>query len=131
MAITAITSVPLAVNVDSASPHESQLVEETLADSFLDELPAHIIGDKAYDSDPLDRHLQENYGIEMIAPNRRNRGQTQDGRKLRRYCKRWAVERFFAWLHWFRRLVTRYEFHAEYFLGMVRLGCMRIMLRSL
>ena len=40
-----------------------------------------------------------------------------------------TVERFFAWLQWFRRLVTRYEYHIETFLGMVRLGCMKIMLR--
>jgi hypothetical protein len=31
-------------------------------------------------------------------------------------------------LQWFRRLVTRYEYHIENFLCMVRLGCMRIML---
>jgi transposase len=111
--------------------HESKLVGETLAGSFLDQLPERLIGDKAYDSDPLDRHLDEEYGIEMIAPNRENRSRTQDGRKLRRYRKRWAVERLFAWLQWFRRLVTRYEFHAENFLGMVRLGCMKIMLRYL
>ena len=36
MAIAAVTSLPLAVNVDSASPHESQLVEETLAGTFHD-----------------------------------------------------------------------------------------------
>ena len=80
-----VTSLPLAVTVDSASPHESRLVDETLAGSFLDQLPARLIGDKAYDSDPLDRHLDEAYGIEMIAPNRENRSSTQDGRKLRRY----------------------------------------------
>ena len=40
-------------------------------------------------------------------------------------------ERLFAWLHWFRRLVIRWEYHAENFLGMVRLGCMKIMLRYL
>jgi transposase len=34
----------------------------------------------------------------------------------------WRVERLFAWLHWFRRLVTRYEYHIENFLGMVRLA---------
>src|SRR6266568_2952025 len=45
--------------------------------------------------------------------------------------RRWVVERLFAWLHWFRRLVVRYEFHAENFLGMVRLGCMKIVLRYL
>ena len=39
---------------------------------------------KAYDSDPLDRHLDEECGIEMIASNRQNRSKTQDGRALRR-----------------------------------------------
>lgn len=86
--------------IDSASPHESKLVDETLAGSFLDELPEKLIGDKAYDSDPLDHHLDQEYGIEMIAPNRENRSQTQDGRALRRYLRRWVVERLFAWLHW-------------------------------
>ena len=131
MAVATAASVPLAVTVDSASPHESKLVDETLAGSFLDELPERLIGDKAYDSDPLDRHLAEDYGIEMIAPNRENRSPTQDGRALRRYRRRWAVERLFAWLQWFRRLVTRYEYHADNFLGMLRLGCMKIMLRFL
>jgi transposase len=41
------------------------------------------------------------------------------------------VERLFAWQQWFRRLVKRYEFHAENFLAMVRLGSMKIMLRFL
>ncbi len=131
MAIAAGNSVPLAVTIDSASPHEPKLVDETLSGSFLDELAARLIGDKAYDSDPLDRHLEQEYGIEMIAPNRENRSQTQDCRTLRRYKRRWVVERMFAWLQWFCRLVTRYEFHAENFLGMVRLGCMKIMLRFL
>ena len=45
-------------------------------------------------------------------------------------CK-WVVERLFAWQQWFRRLVKRYEFHAENFLAMVRLGSMKIMLRFL
>jgi transposase len=124
MAIAAVTSPPLAVNVESASPHECKLVEETLAGSFLDELPARLIGDKAYDSDRLDEQLRRDYDIEMIAPNRENRGKTQDGRKLRRYKRRWRVERLFAWLQWFRRLVTRYEYHIENFLGMVRLACL-------
>ena len=41
--------------------------------------PARVIGDKAYDSDRLDEILAAQ-GIEMIAPNRLNRSQTQDGR---------------------------------------------------
>jgi transposase len=130
VAIAADNSLPLAVSVQSASPHESQLVEEALAGSFLDELPARLVGDRAYDSDSLDQKLEEEYGIELIAPHRgRRRTPTQDGRRLRRYRKRWRVERLFAWLHWFRRLVTRYEYHVENFLGMVRLACVMLLLK--
>jgi transposase len=125
-------SLPLAVSVQSASPHESQLVEEVLAQSFLDELPARLIGDKAYDSDRLDQHLLETYGIELIAPHLRTRRQpTQDGRPLCRYRRRWRIRRLFSWLHWFRRLVTRWEYHIENFFGMVRLGCIKLLLRHI
>jgi transposase len=130
VAIAADNSLPLAVSVQSASPHESQLVEEALAGSFLDELPARLVGDRAYDSDSLDQKLEEEYGIELIAPHRgRRRTPTQDGLRLRRYRKRWRVERLFAWLHWIRRLVTRYEYHVENFLGMVRLACAMLLLK--
>ena len=122
-------SLPLAVSIESASPHESQLVEGVLGHSFLDTLPARLIGDKAYDSDRLDRDLAERYGIEMIAPHRgRAPEPAQDGRPLRRYRRRWRVERLFAWLHHFRRLVIRWEYHVENFFGMVRLGSCEISL---
>jgi transposase len=82
--------------------------------------------------DPLDAVLGGR-GIEMIAPHRNNRkkGKTQDGRKLRRYKRRWKIERPFAWLGNFRRLVVRYERRAENYLGFVRLGCIVILLRYL
>jgi transposase len=69
----------------------------------------------------------------MIAPHRKNRKKkkTQDGLKLRRYERRWKIERLFAWLSNFRRrLVVRYEYKAENFLGMVQLGCIVILLRK-
>ncbi|HEY3615649.1 MAG TPA: IS5 family transposase [Candidatus Sulfotelmatobacter sp.] len=131
MAVAADNSLPLAVSVQSASPAECQLVEEVLAGSFLDELPARLIGDKAYDSDPLDAKLAEDYGIELIAPNRRRRSKSQDGRKLRRYRRRWKVERLFAWMHNFRRLVIRWEYHIENFLGFVHLACLHLLLRHI
>jgi transposase len=106
-------------------------VEEALAGSFLDELPARLIGDKAYDSDALDNKLADEYGIEMIAPNRRRRSKTQDRRRLRPYRRRWKVERLFAWMHNFRRLVTRWEYHIENFLGFVHLACLQILLKHL
>jgi len=89
-----------------------------------------LIGDKAYDSDPLDAELAER-GIELIAPHRANRKKaaTQDGRKLRRYRRRWKVERLWAWLQNFRRIATRFDYHVENFLGFVHLGCIKILLR--
>lgn len=36
----------------------------------------------------------------------------------------------FAWLHYSRRLVARYEYHAENFLGLIHLACILIFLRS-
>ena len=96
------------------------------------EVPERLIGDKAYDSDRLDQELMHNYGTEMIAPNKINRRiPTQDGRPLRRYLRRWKIERLFAWLFNFRRLVVRYEYHAENFQGFVHLGAILILLRYL
>lgn len=56
---------------------------------------------------------------------------TQDGRHLRRYKRRWKVERFFAWLFNFRRLVVRYERHPWNFFGFLHLACAIILLRHL
>ena len=133
MAIVNRRSIPLALHVASASPGEVRLVTATIEGRFIDAYPPRLIGDKAYDSDPLDTQLAEEFGIELIAPHRDNRVRpvTQDGRALRRYKRRWVVERFFAWLHNSRRLVTRWERHVENFVGMLQLGCMRILLNRL
>jgi transposase len=131
MAIADSHGLPIAVRVTSASPNESTLVEGTLAQRHTAAVPQRLIGDKAYDSDPLDQQLGQHHGIEMIAPNRRKRKRTQDGRPLRRYLRRWKVERLFAWLKNFRRLTSRWERHASNFLGMVQLACALILLRHL
>jgi transposase len=70
-------------------------------------------------------------GIDMSAPHRANRKlpATQDGRPLRRYRRRWKMERLCAWWQNCRRLVVRHEYHAENFLGCVHLGCTVILLR--
>jgi transposase len=117
--------------VASASPYEPHLVPATLDARFLPELPVRLIGDRGYDSDPLDDQLMATYGIEMIAANRRGRARTQDGRALRRTRRRWKIERLFAWLHNSRRLITRWEYHVENFLGLLQLACARILLRHL
>jgi transposase len=131
MAIADASGVPVAAHVESASPHEVTLVEATIDSGFTQHAPVRIIGDKAYDSDSLDQRLLDERGIEMIAPHRKNRRKqrSQDGRKLRRYIRRWKIERLFAWIQNFRRLVVRYEYHVENFLGFLQLGCARILLR--
>ena len=131
MAIAERHGLPFAIWVASASPNECKLVEETLRRRHVAALPQRMIGDRAYDSDPLDARLQAEHGIELVAPNRRKRKKTQDGRPLRRYRRRWKVERLFAWLKNFRRISSRWERHAVNFLGMVQLGCVLILLRHL
>ena len=102
----------------------------TLAARFVAAPPVRLLGDRAYDSDPLDAALAA-AGTELIAPHRANRSRprTQDGRPLRRMARRWKVERLNAWLQHCRRLVTRYEVYLDNFLGFLRLGCLRILLR--
>ena len=131
MAIADASGLPVAAHIESASPHEVKLVEPTIDSRFVSKTPRRLIGDKAYDSDQLDRQLLSERQTELIAPHKggRKKPRTQDGRKLRRYKRRWKVERLFAWLQNFRRLVVRYEYHAENFLGMLQLGCIVILLR--
>jgi transposase len=107
------------------------LVQQTLAEIFVAEPVQRLIGDNAYDSDRLDRELAET-GVEMIAPHRCNRKhKTQDGRALRRYWRRWKIERLFAWLQNFRRLTVRWEHSLENFVGMIHLACVIILMRHL
>jgi transposase len=132
MAIGDRHGLPVAIHVASASPHEVTLVDATLDGRFLPDLPDRLIGDKAYDSDRLDEHLMNEYGIELIAPHSlRRRTRTQDGRPLRRKRRRWKIERLFAWFHNFRRIVTRWERYPDNFLGMIHLASAVILLRHL
>lgn len=103
-----------------------------MEERFVAEVPERLIGDKAYDSDRLDKEIMRKFGTAMIAPNKAHRRvRTQDGRSLRRYARRWKIERLFAWLFNFRRLVVRYEYHAENFQGFLHLGAAIILLRYL
>src|SRR3984957_1547835 len=82
--------LPLALRTESASPAEVKLVEATLEERVVAEVPERLIGDKAYDSDRLDEQLLHEYGTELIAPNKVNRRvPTQDGRPLRRHLRRY------------------------------------------
>jgi hypothetical protein len=98
MAIADASGLPVAIDIHSASPHEIKLVEAAIKSHFIQKAPKRMIGDKAYDSDPVDQHLLKEHGTELIAPHKVNRKKpkTQDGRVLRRYKRRWKIERLFA-----------------------------------
>ncbi len=131
MAVADRHGLPVSVCAESATPHEVRLTVSTLLQMVIPGAPQHLVGDNAYDSDHLDAELRV-YGIEVIAPHRCNRRHaTQDRRRLRRYRRRWKIERLFAWLQNFRRLVVRYERHAANFVGMLHLASALILLRHL
>src|SRR6202045_1787560 len=108
---------------DETAHHEVRLVQLCFDFYMIEAKPENLIGDRAYDSDPLDEELRRD-GIEMIAPHRSNGSKppTQDRRRLSRYTRRWLVERFFAWIQWQRRILVRWEYHTQNFLGFVQLA---------
>jgi len=132
MVIADAAGLPLAVHTASASPHEVRLVEATLDETLTVGRPERLVGDRAYDSDPLDQKLAAR-GVELIAPHRRNRKRaaTQDGRALRRYRRRWKIERLFAWLNKFKRVITRWDRCHERFTAFVHLAFSMILLRRI
>ena len=129
------TGIPIGVATDAADVPETALAGVALAG-----IPAGVpvppgvpvVADRAYDSDPLRADLA-GVGFTLIAPHRRNRKRpkTADGRRLRRYKRRWIVERTFAWVHSYRRVVTRFERRVDLYDGFVHLACAFIALNRL
>ena len=131
MAVADRHGLPIALHIAGANFHESKLVERTLDNRFVRAATGRLVGDKAYDNDGLDRRLRKR-GVRLISPHRMNRKKpkTQDGRELRRYARRWKIERFFAWLKSFRRLCNRWEHKSTNFAGFVKLATIMILARN-
>lgn len=131
------TGLPLGIHLSAANINEVQLAEATLATVAVPRAgpgrprqnPERIIADRGYDSRPLWGRFKRR-GIQLIVPHLRTRTNIfQDGRCLRRYLRRWIIERTNAWLHNFRRLVTRYDYLLEHYRAFVHIACMLIVLR--
>jgi transposase len=132
--------VPLGGTLASASPAEVKLIEATLEQVKVPrrgrgrprKRMKRLIADNAYDSDPLRKRLKA-LKIDLICPHRRNRtkAKLQDGRKLRRYRRRWKIERTFSWLGNFRRLVVRWDRLITVYRAFFHLACLIITLRQL
>ncbi len=130
--------VPLGVHLSPANRAESQLAEETLAHVAVPragpgrfrQKPLRIVADKGDDSVQMWERLIRR-GIRLIVPPLSSRvHRYQDGRCLRRYRRRWIIERTNAWLHNFRHLVTRYGNKIEHYRAFLYAACMLITLRQ-
>jgi transposase len=86
--------------------------------------PEQLIADRGYDFDKHRRLLRAR-GIKPVIA-RRN---TSHGSGLGNV--RWVVERTFAHLHQFKRLLVRYERRADMHEAMLALGCCLICFRRL
>lgn len=123
--------MPLSAFTTEASTSELHAVETLVDERMTERKPKRLLYDKAADADWL-RDALALRGIALICPHRRNRTKpaTQDGRALRRYRRRYKVERSISWLHNFRRLITRWEYYPELFQGFVHLACLYTVLKG-
>ena len=126
--------LPLSAFITAANISEVHAIE-TLVDEChcsTAHWPKRLLYDKAADADWLRKTLAGR-DIELICPHRNNRTKPplQDGRSLRRYKRRYKIERSISWLQRFRRLITRWEYYAELFEGFVHLACLYTILQRL
>jgi transposase len=83
-----------------------------------------VLADRGYDSNPLRRELEARR-IKPVLANRYHAHGSGLGRA------RWVVERTFAWLHHFKRLLVRYDRRAEIHEAFLALGCCLVCYRRL
>ena len=86
--------------------------------------PERLTADRGYDSDKHRRELQCR-GITPEIAHRNSEHGTGLGRA------RWVVERTFAWLHKFKRLLVRYDRRHEIHQAFLALGCCLVCSRRL
>ena len=115
--------MPLGLKFAAANVSETRLIGPALADVPV-EIPdgTPVVLDRGHDSDPLRDEL-EGAGYLPVIPHRKNRKRPSrnDGRRLRRYRRRWVVERTNAWLHCWRGLAVRWFRHSFMYVGMAYL----------
>jgi transposase len=131
--------IPLNVEVESAARYEGHVAEKTVVGIKKKKrgqrakrlVPKRVISDKGYDDDGLRKTFADK-GIDLIVPYRGNRVHRpyEDKRKLRRYKRRYKVERTNAWLKNFRRVAVRWDRSLTDYKGFVHIACIGITLRK-
>jgi transposase len=122
--VTDAEGTPLGLTLSPANRHDSRMLEATL-DAVPPvsggkrgrprRRPEKLHADKAYTGRPVREALRKR----GITPRIARRG-IEDSRRLGRH--RWVVERTFAWMARFRRLVVRYERRADIHLAFATLA---------
>jgi transposase len=130
MLLTDGEGTPLSAFTVAANVAEVNTIETLVDERLTDKMPPRLLYDKAADADWLRDALDER-GVELITPHRSNRKRPprQDGRSLRRYSRRYKVERSISWLFTLKRLLVRHEYHEHLFEGFLQLGCLFTILK--
>jgi transposase len=129
--VTDAGGLPLGMTVAAANVCEQELLVPALNDVPIAIPPGTpVIADKGHDSDPLRDDLEAE-GLVPIIPHRTNRvrASRNDGRRLRRYCRRWKIERTNAWLHCYRALAVRWSHYLFIYVGLVYLAFIHMALQ--
>ena len=127
--------LPLAVHVTAGQRSESSQFEATCALVRARRRPQRLIADRGYDVQRIRAWLRMR-GIRAVIPERKlaaGQRRRRRGRppvlEMDQYRRRNAVERLVGWLKEHRSLATRYDKLASSFLAMVKLACIRRLLR--
>jgi transposase len=133
--------LPLGFHLDGANVAEVKLAEQTLDTIRVARprrrpkcRPDKLVADRGYDSSAFRAALRYR-GIRMCIPPKRRpanwrakRGRPVVARK-EEYRRRFIVERSFAWLGNFRRLLIRWERHFAVYQGWFTVALMVVSLR--
>ena len=129
--VTDGSGLPLGMAAAGAHVSEQDLLMPALEDIPL-EVPEGTpgIADKGHDSDAL-RDEVEAEGLVPVIPHRTNRVRPSrnDSRRLRRYRRRWLIERTHAWLHCYRGLAVRWSYYSFMYAGLVYLSFIHLALQ--
>lgn len=135
----------MAIHLDNARFHEISLAETVLEKvavktkaGRIRKRPGQLVADKAYDARGLRKYLR-NKGVKPCIPERVRKPDDQFRRRCGRphtidesaYRERWRIERTFAWLGHFKRLVMRYENTLSIYQGFFHIACLLICMRAL
>jgi len=128
--------LPLAVYVTAGQRSESAQFETVCGLVEAPRRPTRLLADRGYDAKRIRAWLRARR-IRAVIPERklpagktrRRRGRPPVLEKAQ-YARRNAVERLVGWLKEHRSLATRFDKLASSFLAMVKLACIRRLLRA-